>query len=117
MGNYNPDRWVILEIINPNDKIKTTEKLYKVFGGWYGGYADGDSWRINSGITKIVQDGEYYHIHGYTGSVYTVHKDSYGMSGYMSAVYQATVESAKKQDVQFRYVEEAELDSVIGELK
>lgn len=114
---YNPDRWVILEIINPADTVKTTEKLYKVFGGWYGGYAYGDSWRMNSGITKIVEDGEYFHIHGYSGSVYTVHKNSYGMGGYMSMVYESSVEKAEKQGVSFRYIPEAELETVIGELK
>lgn len=116
MSNYNPDRWVILEIINPEDKVKTTEKVYKVFGGWYGGYTSGDSWRMNSGITKVIEDGELYHLHGYSGSVYTVHKTSYGMSGYMSQVYYSSLDAAEKAGVPFRYIPENELEGVLKSL-
>lgn len=112
MNEYHPDRWVILEIINPKDTVKTTEKVYKVLAGWYGGYANGDSYRTNSGITKIVRDGDYIHFHGYTKSVYTCHKDSYGMSGIMSSVYASAVEQAEKQGVQFRYLTEKEVEEL-----
>jgi len=115
MSNYNPDRWAIIEIDNPADDRKTTEKVYKVFGGWYGGYAYGDSWRMNSGITKIVKDGEYFHFHGYTGSVYTCHKDSYGMSSIMSAVYMSSLEKANLENVGFRSLTEEEAKEYINE--
>ncbi len=32
MGEYKPDRWVVLKITN-GEKV-----IYKVMGGWYGGY-------------------------------------------------------------------------------
>ena len=41
-----PNKWVILEI-----EFKSGVE-YKVFGSWTGGYLDGDSWRLNSGIEK-----------------------------------------------------------------
>lgn len=116
MSNYNPDTWVIIEIVNPDDKVKTTEKLYKLFGGWYGGYANGDSWRMNSGITKVVKDGEYIHFHGYSGSVYTCHMDSYGMSGYMSAVYMDMVDKTLDlEKITFRSLTEEEAKEYINE--
>ena len=58
MNEYNPDRWVILKLIN-NQKT-----IYKVLGGWFGGYLQGDSWRINSGITKVELDGDVYKFYG-----------------------------------------------------
>jgi len=67
---YTPDNWVILKI-NYDTKI-----FYKILAGWSGGYLDGDSWRMNSGITKVEVDGNYYLFHGSSGSVYKCHKDS-----------------------------------------
>ena len=67
---YEPDSWVIIKIDNPEyEKI-----YYKVLGGWSGGYLDGDSWRMNSGITKIERDGDYYLFHGISGSTYKCHE-------------------------------------------
>jgi len=82
MTNYDPDKWVLVEFTTTEG-----EKLMKVFGGWYGGYLGSDSWRINSGIVKTVRDGDYIHFHGTTGSVYTCHKNAYGMTGLMVDIY------------------------------
>ena len=43
---YKPENWVIVKI---ND-------VYKVFGGWRGGFATGDSWKLNSGIEAIEEN-------------------------------------------------------------
>lgn len=64
-----PDRWVILKL--PNN-------YYKVFATWFGGYLDGDSWRLNSGIKDIQQDDENYFFIGFSGSVYKCGKENYG---------------------------------------
>ncbi|NDD84078.1 hypothetical protein EBZ38_07365 [bacterium] len=77
---YKPDQWVIFKITH-NDKT-----LYKVFGMWYGGFATGDSWRLNSGIVKAEKDEDFYLFHGSSGSVYKVHKDSYRMTNYGATV-------------------------------
>ena len=71
---YNPDNWVII-------KINVDEPFYKVLAGWSGGlrtggYLDGDSWRMNSGIEKVIEEYEHYLFHGASGSVYRCHKDS-----------------------------------------
>jgi hypothetical protein len=67
---YTPDNWVILKIVLPG------EVNYKVLAGWSGGYLDGDSWRMNSGITKVEEEGDYFLFHGYSGSIYRCHKDA-----------------------------------------
>lgn len=72
MNEYKPDSWVILRL--------PSEKGYKVLGGWSGGYLHGDSWRINSGITRIEREGEYYMIHGYSSSLYRCHSSRYTLS-------------------------------------
>lgn len=74
MSVYNPDGWVLV-------KIGGTDPHYRVFGSWRGGYLDGDSWRLNSGITKMTREGSMIEFHGHTGSVYQVHESSYGRLG------------------------------------
>jgi len=70
-----PDKWLVL-------KIGTENPIYKVFASWYGGYLDGDSWRINSGISEVQKEGDYINFYGYSGSCYKCHKNSYGISDY-----------------------------------
>lgn len=80
MSEYKPDKWVILKIKTPNDI------LYKVMGGWYGGYLGSDTWRINSGITKVELEDNMYKFYGSSGSIYLCRKDSYGMTTLMQSV-------------------------------
>jgi len=72
MNENKPDSWVILKLPSGHG--------YKVLAGWSGGYLDGDSWRLNSGITRIEREGEYYMIHGYSSSVYQCHSSRYTLS-------------------------------------
>jgi hypothetical protein len=72
MSNYFPDNWVII-------KIKGDDPHYRVLAGWSGGYATGDSWRINSGITKVTEDDSSYHFYGFSSSIYRCGKQSYGL--------------------------------------
>ena len=78
--NYTPDRWVVLEINNG------TEIINKVFAGWYGGYLDGDEWKLNSGNVKEEEFDDRWEFTGHSGSVYVCYKNAYGISGYMSSV-------------------------------
>ena len=64
MREYNPDKWVMLKF-NHNG-----EDIYKVLASWYGGFTTGDSWKLNSGVTKVEQDGNLFLFHGSSGSVY-----------------------------------------------
>lgn len=81
MNEYNPEAWVVLKFVTP------TYTIYKVLAGWYGGYTGGDYWKLNSGITKVEVDGDYYLFHGYSGSVYKCHKEAYRLSSLMTSTY------------------------------
>lgn len=112
MSDYTPDRWVIIEIIHDG------EKLHKVFGGWYGGYTGSDSWRMNSGITKVeFENGNPDHInlYGYSGSCYFCHRNSYGMSMLMLSIYESTLKDAEKHNISFRALSEEEANEYIRE--
>jgi len=83
MSDYTPDRWIIVEINSPEHG-----RIRKVLGSWYGGFAGSDSWRMNSGIEKVIDQGDYYDIVGSSGSVYKCIKGAEGMSAYTSGVYE-----------------------------
>ena len=68
MSEYTPHSWVVLKITS------SEETLYKVLGGWSGGYLDGDSWRMNSGITGVEKQAYLYGFYGSSGSVYWCHQ-------------------------------------------
>ena len=72
MTNYTPDSWQLV-------KITGTDPHYRVFASWSGGYLDGDSWKLNSGVTSVTEDDDYFYFQGYSGSTYQCHKASYGI--------------------------------------
>ena len=69
------DNWVVLKI--QPEASGEQEVFYKLLRGWSGSYTYGNSWHMNSGIEKLVLNDGLYEIHGYSGSVYKVHKGSY----------------------------------------
>lgn len=89
MSEYNPDKWVMLKI---ESKGQTT---YKILASWAGSYLYGQSWKLNSGCTRIEDDGQCYLFHGYSGSVYRCHKSAYGMTSYTHGVYANFQEDVK----------------------
>ena len=91
MSDYRPDRWVIVKIVT------ATECLYKVFATWSGGYGGSDSWKMNSGITQANLVDDRWEFAGYSGSVYSCHKDAYGTNGYGGNVLQGFISQAKNQ--------------------
>jgi len=70
-----PDNWIILKI------KEDTGYFYKILCGWSGGYLDGDSWKMNSGIKDIITTEHYYDFIGESGSVYRCHKGGERISG------------------------------------
>jgi hypothetical protein len=81
--NICPDVWVILRLRVPHEV-----PLYKVLAGWYGGYLERSSWRLNSGITRADDAGSCLLFHGYSGSTYTCAKSAYGTTALSSSIYQ-----------------------------
>ena len=64
---YDTYNWIIVKVEYEEDTF------YKVIASVGGGLND---WRINSGITKVLDKGEYYEVFGCTGSSYICEKDS-----------------------------------------
>lgn len=86
---HRPEGWVIIKIGGPTPH-------YRVFAGWYGGYLSGDSWRMNSGITKVTKEDEYFLFAGDSGSLYQCHESSYGrLSSYNISVLQGFCEKSQ----------------------
>lgn len=81
MSEYTPDNWVVLKIENED------ETLYKVLAGWSGGYLDGDSWRMNSGITAVEKQAYLWGFYGSSGSAYWCHAGGYRLTMATSGIY------------------------------
>jgi hypothetical protein len=91
MSNHTPDRWVVVKIVTAK------QRLYKVFACWHGGYTGSDSWQMNSGITQAnLVDGSW-EFKGYSGSVYSCHKNAYGTNGYGGRVLQNFIDKMPAQ--------------------
>jgi hypothetical protein len=85
-NHYIPDKWIIIEISSAEDSVR------KVFATWSGGYLDGDSWRLSSGITKVEDKGDWYLFHNESGSIYQCYKNQYGTNSYSYGVLQDMME-------------------------
>ena len=71
--NTIPDKWAVVKIVSPQGTV------YKVIGSWYGGYLYGNSWRMNSGITRVELSNGRILFYGYSGSCYECYPTNYGM--------------------------------------
>lgn len=92
MSDYSPDRWVVVRIVTPK------ERLYKVFATWSGGYAGSDSWKMNSGITEANLVNSEWEFVGYSGSVYRCGISRYGTTGYGGHVLQTFIDQMPSQN-------------------
>jgi hypothetical protein len=91
MSEYRPDRWVVVKIVTPK------ERLYKVFASWSSGYGGSDSWKMNSGITHATLVDDRWEFAGYSGSVYSCHAQAYGTNGYGGHVLQGFINEMPSQ--------------------
>jgi hypothetical protein len=91
MSEYIPDKWVVIKV--SSDKFPP---IHRVFACWYGGWAGSDSWKLNSGITKVTLEGYVYSFEGSSGSVYHCHKDAYGTNMYGGGILMNLREQIKQ---------------------
>ena len=89
MSTYYPDRWMIVRITAEG------KSHYRVFASWKGGFAESDSWKLNSGITKVELIDNSYHFYGESGSTYVCHKEGYGAFSYQRGVLNKLIESSE----------------------
>lgn len=94
MNDYTPDKWVVVKI--EGNEFPLT---YKVFACWYGGYLGSNSWKLNSGITKITKEDEWYLFEGHSGSVYKCHEKTYGTHMYGHGALQDIIERSRESKV------------------
>jgi hypothetical protein len=100
-NEYKPDCWVMVCFTNNG------EKIYKILAGWSGSYLYGQSWKLNSGCVSAKQDGDYFLFEGYSGSVYSCHKDTYRCNSIMSSVLSRFEEEVQNQtEVDFKVLSE-----------
>lgn len=83
MSDYAPDVWVVIKV-TPKDE----PPIYRVLAGWYGGYLNGDSWKINSGITEFTESDKFIEFGGYTGSVYKCHREAERFSRMTGGIFE-----------------------------
>ena len=76
-SHHYPDKWCVIDVGG---------KFYKLFASIYGGYTSGDSWKLNSGITKVIDHGDTLQFFGTSGTSYTCDKLSYGSHMYGEGV-------------------------------
>jgi hypothetical protein len=93
MSEYTPDKWVIIKVTGKNHP-----PIHRVFACWYGGWAGSDSWKINSGITKVTENTDYFFFDGYSGSTYACRKGSYGLNMYGNSILMNLREQLKAVD-------------------
>ena len=88
MSEYNPDVWVVVELSG----TKVPKTYHRILSGNYGGYAGSDTWKLNSGIEKIVDCGDHYKVHGTSGSIYECGKVVERFSNYTSSIFSTLAE-------------------------
>jgi len=108
MSHHIPDNWVII-------KIKGDDPHYRVLAGWSGGYTQGSSWKLNSGITQMVRKDDYYLISGQSGSMYMCHKEAYGLRLNNAYVWQQLVDKyGEKVELMEELTDWSTMDWIIG---
>lgn len=81
MSTNTPDCWVVVRITSVNTSVD------KVLAGWHGGYLDGDSWKLSSGVVRTEEFDDRYEFTNHSGSLYVCYKTREQMSGIMSTQY------------------------------
>lgn len=107
--NYFPDNWVVI-------KIKGDDPHYRVLAGWSGGYATGDSWKLNSGITSVEEKDGAYYFYGSSGSCYICGKQSYCLRMNTDHVWRAMqAQHGDKVEIMKEHTDWLNMDWIIKE--
>jgi len=102
MSYYEPDGYEVLKIkVCGQDNITV-----KVFGSWSGGYLGRDTWRVNSGVVYIKDQGNNYLVEGYSGSQYILSKAVNYITAYNKGVLEDMIEELRS------YGHQAEIISI-----
>ena len=83
MSIYTPDRWILVKLTS------TESTYYRVLASWYGGYTEGDSWKLSSGIEKTIEYPDRYEYLNSSGSLYICYKGAEGTSNYTRGIFES----------------------------
>lgn len=114
MSNYYPDKWVLVELNSPAHGTIT-----KVLASWSGSYTNGDSWKLSSGVVKIIKTDSGYEFINNSGSIYFCSAGMYGMTTYTSSIYQNFVDqiSEKNDGTTIKILDEDESEKLCKNLR
>ena len=90
MATYKPDCWVIISVKPLDEPV-----FYRVFATWVGGFAAGDRWKINSGITSAAKLENFLYFSGASGSTYICHGSGYGTTAYSAGILNGFIRGAE----------------------
>lgn len=79
---YMPDSWVILRF-----ESKEYGAVDKVLAAFIGGYTQGNSWKLSSGIVSVDYSEGIYTMPQASGSTYVCYENSERLSGMISGIY------------------------------
>jgi len=103
--DYTPDAWKIMKISGDNGPA------YKVLSGWNSGYLTTDGWRLNSGIEKVEESGEFYYITGRSGSIIKANKKA---EGFISA-NRSIFDKLKEQETESLKIETIDMKDYLNQ--
>lgn len=91
--------------------IKSDDPHYRLFMSFGGGYMNGDSWRMNSGITRVEFNDDQYPVTmwtfiGASGSSYTVHKDMYGATIFGAGILDNFIKTSAEKNAEITVMPE-----------
>ena len=86
--------------------VMIIQRSIKIFACWYGGYAGSDSWKLNSGVTRVSKTGYVYSFEGSSGSVYECHEDTYGTNMYGGGVLDSMIKRAADNGITIEILDE-----------
>lgn len=90
-----PDGWIVIKM-EPIVGVP----YYKLFASWNGAYLSGDQWKMNSGISKVVEDEDHYYIFGFSGSCYKCNRHTYGkLTAYTHGILTNIISNSYKLNV------------------
>ena len=87
-----PDVWELIRITNDGANID------KILSGWYGGYANGDSWRFSSRISKMEERPGYFYVVTESGTEYELNKSVRRFSGMTAGIYEHFAKKIEEQN-------------------
>jgi hypothetical protein len=79
---YVPDCWVIVRF-----ESKEFGTVDKILASFYGGYTQGNSWKLSSGIVGVEYADGVYTMPQASGSTYVCYKNSERLGGMAVGVY------------------------------